>query len=105
MGSDRSRGTHDQLLPGGRRLGEVEKRCWLVMEGVVDMEGGQIGMLRNGEEIRVRWTGLDEKIEGRIEDAREGGTIEVDEQEEKWLREKSRNEARRWEKKGDAVPE
>ncbi|KAL0632327.1 hypothetical protein Q9L58_008807 [Maublancomyces gigas] len=81
-----------------RRLGEVDKRCWLVMEGMADMEPGQIGTLRNGETVRVRWTGLDETIEDKIEEERRDGKGEADEQEVKEAREYFRRRARRWRK-------
>ncbi|KAL0638675.1 hypothetical protein Q9L58_002253 [Maublancomyces gigas] len=45
---------------GSRNLKEVDKRCWLAIEGIAGIKAGEPGRVRNGEAIDMVWMGMDE---------------------------------------------
>lgn len=40
---------------GKRKVGELDKQCWMVENKLVNLAKGQIYRLRMGEKVRINW--------------------------------------------------
>ncbi|KAL0631251.1 hypothetical protein Q9L58_009880, partial [Maublancomyces gigas] len=47
----------DMIAFFGRKVGEIDKRCWMVDHEYATVEQDQVSVLRSGAIPRVKWTG------------------------------------------------